>query len=61
MVKAWLMDNETTDQRLEHHRNPPVYINLEELFTKTGVEHFLVGTSWVFFLIVITTTYLERG
>lgn len=44
MVKAWLMDNETTDQRLEHHRNPPVFVSLEELFTKTGVEHFLVSS-----------------
>lgn len=38
------MDNETTDQRLEHHRNPPVFVSLEELFTKTGVEHFLVSS-----------------
>ncbi|XP_065359138.1 acireductone dioxygenase [Calliphora vicina] len=44
MVKAWLMDNETTDQRLEHHRNPPAFITLEELFAKTGVEHFLINT-----------------
>ncbi|XP_058987786.1 acireductone dioxygenase [Musca domestica] len=42
MVKAWFMDNETTDQRLEHHRNPPEFIEIDELFKKTGVEYFLI-------------------
>ncbi|XP_031640599.1 1,2-dihydroxy-3-keto-5-methylthiopentene dioxygenase [Contarinia nasturtii] len=40
MVRAWYMDNEVTDQRLEHHRSPPQYIQLDELFKKTGVEYF---------------------
>ncbi|XP_075161167.1 acireductone dioxygenase 1 [Haematobia irritans] len=43
MVKAWFMDNEITDQRLEHHRNPPAFIGLDELFKKTGVEYFLIN------------------
>lgn len=38
------MDDETTDQRLEHHRNPPKFIELEDLFRKTGVEYFKVRT-----------------
>lgn len=43
MVKAWYMNDETNDQRLEHHRNPPQFINLEELYKKTGVEYFNVS------------------
>ncbi|KAH8296639.1 hypothetical protein KR054_009177 [Drosophila jambulina] len=40
MVKVWFMDNEETDQRLEHHRNPPSYLELADLYKKTGVEYF---------------------
>ncbi|KAL4703725.1 hypothetical protein ACJJTC_016732 [Scirpophaga incertulas] len=41
MVQAWYMDDDTvSDQRLEHHRKPPVFISLSDLFTKTGVEYF---------------------
>ncbi|KAH8234719.1 hypothetical protein KR032_002297 [Drosophila birchii] len=40
MVKIWFMDNEETDQRLEHHRNPPSYLELADLYKKTGVEYF---------------------
>ncbi|XP_052750197.1 acireductone dioxygenase [Galleria mellonella] len=41
MVKAWYMDDDSaSDQRLEHHRNPPEYISIEELYKKTGVEYF---------------------
>lgn len=36
------MDNDESDQRLEHHRNPPCYVNLDELFKLTGVRHFKV-------------------
>ncbi|XP_058835580.1 acireductone dioxygenase [Topomyia yanbarensis] len=43
MVRAWFMDNETTDQRLEHHLNPPEFLNLNELFNNTGVEHFKIN------------------
>lgn len=42
MVRAWYMDNEKSDQRLEHHRNPPKFVSLEELFTICGVEYFPV-------------------
>lgn len=42
MVRAWYMDDETTDQRLEHQRNPPKFLQLDELFKKTGVEYFEV-------------------
>ncbi|KAH8378718.1 hypothetical protein KR009_000919 [Drosophila setifemur] len=40
MVKVWFMDTEETDQRLEHHRNPPEYLDLADLYQKTGVEYF---------------------
>uniref|UniRef100_A0A1L8DC72 Acireductone dioxygenase n=1 Tax=Nyssomyia neivai TaxID=330878 RepID=A0A1L8DC72_9DIPT len=43
MVRAWFMDNEVTDQRLEHHRNPPQFIPLEDLYEKTGVEYFKIN------------------
>lgn len=42
MVRAWYMDNSDVDQRLEHHKQPPEFITLEDLFNKTGVEYFKV-------------------
>lgn len=51
MVRAWFMDNEQTDQRLEHHRNPPKFIEINELWKKTGVEYFQVSS----IVFVITT------
>lgn len=43
MVRAWYMDSDTeSDQRLEHHRQPPVFIELVELQRTTGVEYFKV-------------------
>ncbi|XP_018334730.1 1,2-dihydroxy-3-keto-5-methylthiopentene dioxygenase [Agrilus planipennis] len=44
MVRAWYMDDDTsTDQRLEHHQNPPHFVNLDELFQLTGVEYFPIS------------------
>ncbi|EDS31503.1 1,2-dihydroxy-3-keto-5-methylthiopentene dioxygenase [Culex quinquefasciatus] len=43
MVRAWFMDNEDTDQRLEHHLNPPEFLTLDQLFTSTGVEYFKIN------------------
>lgn len=43
MVRAWYMDNEETDQRLEHQRDPPEFISVDELFKRTGVEYFPVS------------------
>lgn len=42
MVRAWFMDSEETDQRLEHQLNPPQFVELNELFQTTGVEYFKV-------------------
>jgi len=43
MVRAWYMDSSEEDQRLEHHRQPPYFIDLDELFKTTGVEYFKVS------------------
>ncbi|XP_049804382.1 acireductone dioxygenase [Schistocerca nitens] len=40
MVRAWFMDTSDADQRLEHHRDPPQFIDLDELYKTTGVEYF---------------------
>ncbi|KFB35597.1 AGAP005618-PA-like protein [Anopheles sinensis] len=43
MVRAWFMDNESTDQRLEHQLDPPQFLNMDELFKSTGVEYFKIN------------------
>ncbi|KAJ8910745.1 hypothetical protein NQ315_017202 [Exocentrus adspersus] len=40
MVQAWYMDDDHSDQRNEHHKNPPHFVPLEELLKLTGVEYF---------------------
>lgn len=40
MVRAWYMDSSEEDQRLEHHRQPPQFVDLDVLFKATGVEYF---------------------
>lgn len=37
------MDDSVEDQRLEHHRNPPKFIEIPELSKSTGVEHFKIN------------------
>lgn len=36
------MDESTEDQRLEHHRSPPKFIEISDLCKLTGVEHYKV-------------------
>ncbi|CAH1176344.1 unnamed protein product [Phaedon cochleariae] len=43
MVRAWYMDDDETDQRKEHHRNPPRFLSLEEVFNLSGVEYFKIN------------------
>ncbi|XP_012533378.1 1,2-dihydroxy-3-keto-5-methylthiopentene dioxygenase [Monomorium pharaonis] len=43
MVRAWYMDNSEADQRLEHHRQPPEIVSLDNLFATTGVEYFKIN------------------
>ncbi|XP_015111492.1 1,2-dihydroxy-3-keto-5-methylthiopentene dioxygenase, partial [Diachasma alloeum] len=42
MVRAWYMDDSGEDQRLEHHKMPPEFLTLQQLYDITGVEHFEV-------------------
>lgn len=46
MVRAWYMDNSDADQRLEHHRQPPEFVSLDNLFAITGVEHFKINLDY---------------
>ncbi|EGI71129.1 PREDICTED: 1,2-dihydroxy-3-keto-5-methylthiopentene dioxygenase [Acromyrmex echinatior] len=43
MVCAWYMDSSDADQKLEHHRQPPEYVSLDNLFATTGVEYFEIN------------------
>lgn len=43
MVQVWFMDDDVEgDQRLEHKRSPPAYMELKDLYKKTGVEYIKV-------------------
>jgi len=44
MVRAWFMNDFITmeDKHLEHHCNPPAFIDLDELYKLTGFEFFSV-------------------
>ncbi|KAJ8910744.1 hypothetical protein NQ315_017201 [Exocentrus adspersus] len=43
MVRAWYMDDEVAFPRKEHHRIPPKFVTLEELYKTSGVEYFHVS------------------
>lgn len=45
MVRAWYMDDDPTDQRKEHQRVPPEFIELKTLYELSGVEYFQVVIS----------------
>lgn len=46
MVRAWFMDDDVeSDQRLEHHRSPPEFVDLQTLYAISGVEYFKVNES----------------
>ncbi|KAJ9596435.1 hypothetical protein L9F63_012553, partial [Diploptera punctata] len=45
MVRAWYMDFSTEDQRLEHHRQPPHFVDLDQLHKICGVEYFQLNPS----------------
>ncbi|XP_044741812.1 1,2-dihydroxy-3-keto-5-methylthiopentene dioxygenase [Chrysoperla carnea] len=40
MVRAWYLGKIKDDQRLENHRDPEQFIDLKDLYVKSGVEHF---------------------
>lgn len=71
MVRAWFMDNENNDQRLEHHRNPPKFLELDKLFKTTGVEYFSVisllipnadfmSIELILFLLLVECRYIQN-
>ncbi|RZF38200.1 hypothetical protein LSTR_LSTR005561 [Laodelphax striatellus] len=43
MVQVWYMDDSDSDQREEHHRQPPEFIDLDTLFNISGVEYFKIN------------------
>jgi len=40
------MDSSEEDQRLEHHQQPPNFLDVDELYKTTGVEYFKVSTTF---------------
>lgn len=43
MVRAWYMDDDVeSDQRLEHQRDIPEFVDLDKLYEITGVKYFKV-------------------
>ncbi|XP_065157870.1 acireductone dioxygenase [Atheta coriaria] len=43
MVKAWFMDNNPENPCTEHHKTPPEYVSLDDLFESTAVEYFYIN------------------
>lgn len=60
MVQAWYMDSSNEDQRMEHHRDPPEYVGLEDLYKLTGVEYFKVyiESGKILFFCVLSVSYI---
>lgn len=48
MVSAWFMDDSDSDQRLEHHKSPPEFLDLEQLRRRTGVLYWKVSLVTLF-------------
>ncbi|XP_023029496.1 acireductone dioxygenase [Leptinotarsa decemlineata] len=42
MVRAWFIDEDPKNPTEEHHRIPPKFIGLEEIYKTTGVEYFQI-------------------
>ncbi|XP_017782582.1 PREDICTED: 1,2-dihydroxy-3-keto-5-methylthiopentene dioxygenase [Nicrophorus vespilloides] len=40
MVRAWYMDEDTSNPQLEHHLDPAEYVPIEDVFELSGVEYF---------------------
>nr|CAI5865943.1 unnamed protein product [Callosobruchus analis] len=43
MVRAWYMDEDKSDQRNEHHKNPPEFVDIGDLKKLTGCEYFKIN------------------
>ncbi|KAK6167929.1 hypothetical protein SNE40_021852 [Patella caerulea] len=44
MVQAWIMNDDGTDQRLEHKTDPPQYVDLDELKKRTGIMYWEIDS-----------------
>ncbi|XP_050389633.1 acireductone dioxygenase [Patella vulgata] len=44
MVQAWIMNDDGTDQRLEHKTDPPQYVDLAELKKRTGIMYWEIDS-----------------
>jgi len=42
MVRAWYMNDTDEDQRLPHHQSPEKFLDLDELFKKSGVLYWKI-------------------
>lgn len=42
-MRIWYMEEDDTDQRLQHHKKNPLFLTIEELYKLTGVEYFHVS------------------
>ncbi|XP_015923469.2 uncharacterized protein [Parasteatoda tepidariorum] len=42
MAQAWYRDDSLGDPQSEHHLNPPQYISIDDLYSRTGVEYWKI-------------------
>lgn len=42
-VTAWFMDESLDDQRLDHHLNPPAFVDTDTLHQLTGVSYWYIN------------------
>uniref|UniRef100_A0A8D8XZ09 Acireductone dioxygenase n=1 Tax=Cacopsylla melanoneura TaxID=428564 RepID=A0A8D8XZ09_9HEMI len=62
MVRVWYMDDDVvSDQRSQHHRNPPKYLDLQTLNHLTGVEYFNIEADNLLEDQVLTKLRQERN
>lgn len=57
MVRAWYMDDSTTDQRETHMTQPPNFVSLDEL-KKIGVNYWQVMDALIADLIFSIAQYI---
>jgi len=61
MVRAWFMDDSTEDQRFEHMRYPPDFLDLETVRKITGVLHWKLNPETFETDGVLDKIRMERG
>lgn len=61
MVSAWYMDESDTDQRLDHQRDPPQPVDLEQLQKLTGVLYWHIDVQDVENDALLAQVRADRG